>query len=372
MPSPSLTSTRRRAIAGAAVALAIGAALLATLGAAQVLLVSDAASDGGPAPTPREHEADAEALLAAYDENLLDPAPAIRSLLDEVAARPGVAEAALVSDAGVELVGRSSADDPVLIEEAPVTALSPAVRAALAPDAARAVDGDLVAQPLVVHDEPHALVVLREDVPSVVLLADVRRIVLVTVTGALVLLGAGLVAHGRSLSRRHARAVLRAGVDPLTGLGGHRLFREELTRQCGASIRRERSLTLALVDLDGFADLNAAQGLRYGDAVLAEVGAILASGRSEDLPFHVGADRFAVLFPHTTAAEAAVAVERVRAAIAGGIRGVTASAGLAELDADVPGAGALLARAELALHDAKASGRDTVVTYDGGVSHAAR
>ena len=172
----------------------------------------------------------------------------------------------------------------------------------------------------------------------------------------------------QSLDARHVESVLRAGVDPLTGLGGHRVFREELARQTGTSVRRDRPVSLALLDVDRFADLNSAEGLRHGDAVLAEIGAILRAGRSEDLPFRVGGDRFAVLMPHTTAAEAAVPMERIRAAIAGGVGGITVSAGVAELDLGAPGAGSLLAHAELALADAKADGRDRVVVFHAAVT----
>jgi diguanylate cyclase (GGDEF)-like protein len=180
---------------------------------------------------------------------------------------------------------------------------------------------------------------------------------------AAVALVLGALLRRSSLTARHADAVLRSGADPLTGLGGHRLFREELARRAGAAVRRARPFSLALVDVDRFADLNAAEGLRHGDRVLAEIGAVLRSGRSEDLPYRVGGDRFAILLPHTDAAEAAVPMERVRAAVKGGLRGVTASIGIAELDHASPGAGDLLARAELALEDAKAAGRDRVVVF---------
>ncbi len=190
----------------------------------------------------------------------------------------------------------------------------------------------------------------------------------------LALAGVGIVVAAvlrrQSLAARHVESVLRAGADPLTGLGAHRLFREELMRQTGMAVRRDRPLSLALVDVDRFADLNATEGLRHGDAVLAEIGAILRAGRSEDLPFRVGGDLFAVLLPYTTAAEAAVPMQRIRAAIAGGVRDATVSIGVAELDLDVPAAGALLAQAELALHDAKAGGRDRVVVFHAVTTHA--
>lgn len=367
------TGTTRRAVGAAAWSAVVMGIVLAVVGLGQVALASRHASGGAAAPAPGEHAADAKAVLAAYDENLLDPEPAIRAVLDEVAARPGVAEVALVSGAGVELTGAPAAKNATLVEEGAVpAAMTGLVGRALTDGAAPSSDGDAVAQPLAIHDEPHALIVRRESVPAAVPLADVRWIVAGTLAATFAFFALAIALHNRSLSRRHAHAVLRAGVDPLTGLGGHRLFREELARRAGQSTRREHTLALALLDLDRFADLNAAHGLRHGDAVLAEVGAVLAAGRSDDLPFRIAPDRFAVLFPHTTAAEATVAVERMRASIAGGIPGVTVSAGIAELDAAAPAAGSLLAQAELALHDAKAQGRDRLVVFASGAARSTR
>ena len=339
-------------------------ALLVALGLVQYRLAAGVADGGIAAAAPGEHAADAKAVVAAYDENLLDPAPAIGKVLDAIASRPGVAEAALVSGEGVELVGGAPTPDAQLIAETePPAGIAAAVAQTLKSATPTAADSGVVTEPIDMHGDPHALVVLREPVPPVVPLSDLRWIVPVTLAAAAALFALALLVRRRSLATRHADAMHRAGLDPLTGLGGHRLFREELARQAGASVRRERPLTLALLDLDHFASINAVEGLRHGEAVLAEIGAVLRSGRSDDVPFRVGGDQFAVLLPHTTATEASVAVERIRASIAGGVPGITVSAGIAELDPDIPAADSLLAQAELALHDAKTAGRDRLVVF---------
>jgi diguanylate cyclase (GGDEF)-like protein len=369
-PTSSSHPYRRPSFGPALWAGAAIAAVLVLAGAAQLLLVqrsSTAAVGTGAAG----HADDAKAVLTAYDENLLDPIPAIRSVLDRIAAEPGVAEVALVSGEGVELTGGTAVAGAELVEgEAAPADLAGAVGSALRAGAEPSVQETVETQPLAIHDEPHALVVLREPVPATVAVTDVRRIVGVTLAAALLCLLLGVVAYFHSLSRRHARAVEAGGVDALTGLPGHRLFREELERRAGASVRRDTVLTLAVIDLDRFADLNDARGLRHGDAVLAEVGRLLAAGRADDLPYRIGPDEFAVLFPHTTAADATVAVERMRDAIAAKVPGVTVSAGVAQLDADTARSESLLAQAELALHDAKAQGRDRVVVFRRGVLHA--
>ena len=318
------------------------------------------------------HAADAKAVLAAYEQNLLDPAPAIEALLNEIASRPGVAEAALVNSDGVEIVGGPAAAGAELVaESAPPPRVGEALRGAIGSGQAFASDG-VVAEPIAIHEDPHALVVLREPVAAVVPLSALRWIVPITLGAAALLIPLALGLWSRSLTARHAEAVLRAGIDPLTGLGAHRLFREELSRQAGIAVRRDRVLSLVLFDVDRFAELSEANGLRHGDAVLAEIGAILRAGRSEDLAFRFGGDEFAVLFLHTAAADASVAVERIRASIAGRLPGTTVSAGLAQLEPEVPGAEALLAQAELALHDAKAAGCDRLVVFDASAIRAAR
>lgn len=82
--------------------------------------------------------------------------------------------------------------------------------------------------------------------------------------------------------------------DELTGLPNHAFLAEELER----SLRRRRHgvIGLALVDLDGFAAINADLGHRAGDLVLAEIGQRLDEAtRDADLVARIGADQFAVV-----------------------------------------------------------------------------
>ena len=367
-PQSTTASTPRSALWAALVV----AGVLAGVAAIQYGLALRTLSGSASAAAPADHAADAKAVLAAYEENLLDPAPAIATLLDEIAARPGVAEAALVNAEGVEIVGGSVVQGAELVaESAPPACARAALGDALDSGKAFAKAG-VVAEPIAIHEDPHALVVLREPVPAVVPLSALQWIVPITLAAAALLIPLALGLWNRSLAALQAAAVLRAGMDPLTGLGAHRLFREELSRQAGLAVRRDRRLSLVLFDIDHFAELNKAKGLRHGDATLAKIGAILRAGRSDDLAFRFGGDEFAVLFLHTAAAEAAVAVERIRTTIAGRLPGTTVSAGIAQLEPEVPGAESLLAQAELALHDAKAAGRDRLVVFDASAIRATR
>ena len=163
---------------------------------------------------------------------------------------------------------------------------------------------------------------------------------------------------------RDRRSDLR---DALTGaLGrGYALFRIEL-------LLRQRSLpfALALVDLDGFKTVNDTHGHGAGDEVLREVVALIAAAlRDHDLVARYGGDELLLLWPGLTAAQAAVAAERIRDALAstalrlreaGVTVAVTSSIGVAQA---WPGctAAQLLQVADRALYRAKQHGAHVAV-----------
>jgi diguanylate cyclase (GGDEF)-like protein len=130
--------------------------------------------------------------------------------------------------------------------------------------------------------------------------------------------------------------------------------------------RHGHRLSLAILDLDEFKNINDTQGHQTGDAVLAEVGRQLTlTCRRGELVARVGGEEFAWILPEVDAAQATIAVERARAAIAGiaveGVTGVTCSAGVCDLalagDTDQ-----LQRQADRALYRAKHAGRDRVET----------
>ena len=140
------------------------------------------------------------------------------------------------------------------------------------------------------------------------------------VFGVAVVLAFGFfyVFGGRALSRRHRSAVKGATLDPLTELGNHRAFQEELARALSFAARQGGTCAVALVDLDDFKLANDAKGHRYGDEVLIEIGRVLRSGRSEDRAFRIGGDEFAIVFAGTDGAGAKTALERMLVAAQNG------------------------------------------------------
>lgn len=109
-----------------------------------------------------------------------------------------------------------------------------------------------------------------------------------------------------------ARLHREAETDGLTGLVNHRLFQERLRTEVARAIRHHRSLSLAMIDVDGFKQLNDTFGHQTGDDVLTGVAAHLsASVRTSDTVARLGGDEFALLLPETDAAAAETLAERV-------------------------------------------------------------
>ena len=156
----------------------------------------------------------------------------------------------------------------------------------------------------------------------------------------------------------------QATTDPLTEIANRRLLDDESARMIAQARRYELPLSVVLIDLDHFKDVNDEHGHDTGDRVLVEtVERIEASVRDADLLGRWGGEEFLLLAPHTDFEAACALAERCRAAIGRSpleVGEVTASFGVATLDA-TDDARTLLRRADLALSTAKHEGRDRVV-----------
>jgi diguanylate cyclase (GGDEF)-like protein len=154
----------------------------------------------------------------------------------------------------------------------------------------------------------------------------------------------------------------QADRDSLTGLLNRRAFMRELSIEIERSLRYGRRFVLALCDLDDFKQINDTDGHPAGDRALEAVAGLLErSIRASDFAFRIGGDEFALLFPETDAADAAEAVERIVAALAGdGVlgHGLGISFGLALFPGDAKTADELIRRADQALYAAKRSDDD--------------
>jgi diguanylate cyclase (GGDEF)-like protein len=157
--------------------------------------------------------------------------------------------------------------------------------------------------------------------------------------------------------------------DPLTGLLNRRAMTELLTREHARSERGQGPLSVALLDIDFFKQVNDTLGHGAGDEVLRRFAGIVQSQlRTVDALARWGGEEFLVLMPCTRAEDAAAVLQRLRGAMTGAAFGaiapqltVTFSAGLAQARTGEP-QDAVVDRADQALYLAKKSGRDRVRT----------
>jgi diguanylate cyclase (GGDEF)-like protein len=177
------------------------------------------------------------------------------------------------------------------------------------------------------------------------------------------------------LHLRYEAALADSLSDPLTGLGNHRAFQEELTRQVEASQRYATPLALAIIDLDGFKQINDGSGHAQGDRTLSHFGRVVnASIRRVDRPFRIGGDEFAILLPHTDAEGARTVVRRLLAAALQPAERdgdedlqVSFSAGISALPSLATTRAQLYSQADTALYQAKHGGRTEVIVFDASV-----
>lgn len=172
-----------------------------------------------------------------------------------------------------------------------------------------------------------------------------------------------------------ARAALLA--DPLTGVGNRRAFFEAAQLELGRQHQGPRAASMVLVSADHHAQVAERFGAAAGDAVLCALAeALRVAFRNVDVVARIAGAQFAVLLPGTGLALAAQVAERLRAAVQqevvevdGSTLRYTISAGVAALDGRAGGIEPLVARAEAALNDAIAQGRNRVISKgdaDGG------
>lgn len=105
--------------------------------------------------------------------------------------------------------------------------------------------------------------------------------------------------------------------DPLTGLGNRRLLLERLKEESDRSRRYYRPLSIAMLDIDHFKQVNDEHGHELGDQVLVEVARVMEEQiRDQDLCGRWGGEEFLIILPETSIDSASRVLDRVRLAIA--------------------------------------------------------
>jgi diguanylate cyclase (GGDEF)-like protein len=148
--------------------------------------------------------------------------------------------------------------------------------------------------------------------------------------------------------------------DPLTGLANRRVLDEALPRELARAGRTGAPVSVIVLDVDHFKEVNDRHGHQAGDAVLRRVGAALESNtKGYDVAVRLGGDEFAILLPGCHACDAPAVAERLRERAADVVQGdpVTLSAGYATLTREMADGNELVAAADAGLYAAKRAGR---------------
>lgn len=173
----------------------------------------------------------------------------------------------------------------------------------------------------------------------------------------------------RELRSSRDRAMLAAVTDPLTGLYNRAYFNEALGVEFRRAQRYKHPMSLVLLDLDHFKQVNDTLGHSAGDQALREVSARLRqAARTTDVIARHGGEEFAMLLPETDLEHGLVAAERFRAAVdgvtvegaRGGRRSLTISVGLGCFPVHANSISELMELTDAALYAAKRTGRNRV------------
>ena len=167
-------------------------------------------------------------------------------------------------------------------------------------------------------------------------------------------------------ARLHEEARRLSVTDPLTGTGNVRQLSTTLSREVERATRFGRPLSVLMLDLDKFKDVNDEHGHAVGDAVLRECAQRLTNClREVDTVARYGGEEFTVILPETDSTGASRVAERILTVIREGEfrigevgLWITVSAGVASFPVHGRTATDLLRAADTALYAAKAAGRD--------------
>ena len=203
----------------------------------------------------------------------------------------------------------------------------------------------------------------------------------------------GLLAVTRSIGAQISQFIARkaaedetrqlAFYDPLTSLPNRRLFIDRLRHALAATPRSQRHGALLFIDLDHFKTINDTLGHDTGDLLLRQVAGRLSNClRVGDTVARQGGDEFVILLMDLSEVleEAAAQAEAIGGKLLAALNRpyqfadrayhCTASIGATLFDGHLKSADELLKRADLAMYQAKAAGRNTLLFFEAGMQTA--
>lgn len=182
-------------------------------------------------------------------------------------------------------------------------------------------------------------------------------------------LAIGLNRMAANLEKDQEQLAEMAIRDGLTGLYNRREFERLLADELNRFRRHGHAVSLMMIDADNFKQINDRYGHQIGDDVLRTIGEIITrQSRTGDIVARFGGEELAVILPETNATSAAILAERTCQAIASfpvmvsphEVIQVTVSVGVATTPQDAHSSRDLITAADLAMYDAKRSGRNCI------------
>ena len=155
--------------------------------------------------------------------------------------------------------------------------------------------------------------------------------------------------------------------DKLTGIFNRRKIDEVINYEIEVAKRHSRTLSMIFIDIDHFKRVNDTFGHQSGDAVLKKLAKIVSHNiRKSDAFGRYGGEEFIIICPETTANKAYILAEKLRQSVSDyrfdDVEHITISLGVAQLQ-EGDTTEMIIKKADLALYEAKNSGRDKVVIF---------
>lgn len=168
--------------------------------------------------------------------------------------------------------------------------------------------------------------------------------------------------------------------DGLTGLYNHRAFLDRLEQEFYRAQRYGTDLSVLLIDVDGFKQVNDTYGHLVGDEVLKKIAKMLKDNvRTSDFVARYGGDEFAVILPETSSTEALAVAEKLRRnaerqdfKINSKIVKLTLSIGISTLSAEHRSFFDMIEEADKAMYKAKENGKNTICSGTEKVSEISK